>query len=74
MSIFISFILVSINFGYSHTFLLTWLKIWSQAFICAFFGAYFFPRIIQKMMNKIIFIEKSRKNEKNLQRNPNNNL
>jgi hypothetical protein len=59
MSIFISFILVSINFGYSNTFLITWLKIWSQAFVCAFFGAYFFPRVILQIMGKINFVEKS---------------
>ncbi|MCM3653444.1 DUF2798 domain-containing protein [Metabacillus litoralis] len=63
MSFFISFILVSINFGYGNTFLLTWLKIWSQAFICAFFGASFFPRIIQQIMSKFNFVEKSQINE-----------
>ena len=74
MSFCITFILVSINFGYDHNFLLRWLKMWSQAFICAFFGAYFFPRIIQQMMNKINFVEKSNKNEKDLLDKPNNNL
>lgn len=59
MSTFISFILVSINWGYNQAFLSRWLKIWSQAFVCALFGAYFFPILIQKLiMNKINFIEK----------------
>lgn len=59
MSFFVSFVLVSINFGYNSAFFQNWLKIWSQAFICAFFGAYFFPKIIQQFMNKINFSEKS---------------
>ncbi|MEI4529264.1 DUF2798 domain-containing protein [Priestia megaterium] len=58
ISLFISFILVSINFGYNGKFLHTWLKIWSQALICAFIGAYFFPRGIQKIINKINFVGK----------------
>lgn len=57
MSLFVSFMLVSINFGYSSKFLGTWLKMWSEAFVCAFIGAYFFPKIIQKVMKKITFIE-----------------
>jgi hypothetical protein len=44
--------------GYDHTFLPIWLKTWSQAFICAFFGAYFFPKVIQQIMRKIDFVEK----------------
>jgi Protein of unknown function (DUF2798) len=63
ISLFVSFVLVSINFGYDNTFLHTWLKIWSQAFICAFLGAYFFPRVIQKIMEKINFVEKTLKIE-----------
>jgi hypothetical protein len=58
MSIFISFILVSINRGYDHQFLSAWLKTWSQAFTCAFFGAYFFPRVIQQIMRRLNFVEK----------------
>jgi cytochrome bd-type quinol oxidase subunit 2 len=58
MSIFITFILVSINSGYDKTFLPTWFRTWTQAFICAFFGAYFFPRVIQKLIRKINFVEK----------------
>ncbi|MEH7413669.1 DUF2798 domain-containing protein, partial [Neobacillus drentensis] len=50
MSIFITFILVSINNGYDKSFLSKWFKTWAQAFFCAFFGAYFFPRVIQKFM------------------------
>jgi len=57
MSIFITFILVSINNGYNETFLSTWFRTWSHAFICAFFGAYFFPRVIKKLMRKINFVE-----------------
>ena len=64
ISFFVSFVLVSINFGYNNTFLYTWLKIWPQAFICAFLGAYFFPRVIQKIMGRINFVEKPLKNEK----------
>ncbi|WP_413382483.1 DUF2798 domain-containing protein [Alkalihalobacillus sp. 1P02AB] len=57
MSLFITFILVSLNFGFSNTFLLTWLKLWPQAFICAFFGAFFFPKLIHQLIKKINFIE-----------------
>lgn len=64
MSVFISFILVSINWGYNHEFLAAWLKVWSQAFVCALFGAYFFPIFIQKnIMNKINFVEETVKIE-----------
>ena len=58
MSFFVSFVLVSLNFGYGDTFLHIWLRMWLEAFICAFFGAYFFPRVIQKIMRKINFVEK----------------
>ncbi|WP_370294685.1 DUF2798 domain-containing protein [Rossellomorea marisflavi] len=57
MSIFISFMLVSINFGYDSHFLLTWLRMWSEAFACAFFGAYFFPKFIQYLISKSHFFE-----------------
>ncbi|WP_419881509.1 DUF2798 domain-containing protein [Peribacillus sp. B-H-3] len=66
MSCFISFILVSINRGYDQTFLPVWLKTWSQAFICAFFGAYFFPMVIHQIMRKINFIEKPLFNKEKL--------
>lgn len=68
MSFFISFILVSINWGYNHLFLSTWLKIWSEAFVCALFGAYFFPVLIQqKIMSKINFVEKPLKLKNDVQ-------
>ena len=57
MSIFITFILVSLNTGYTQGFLSIWMKTWSQAFICAFFGAYFFPIVIKQFMKKINFVE-----------------
>jgi hypothetical protein len=52
--------------GYDHLFLSSWLKTWSQAFICAFFGAYFFPRVIQQIMRRINFVEKPLMIEKDL--------
>jgi hypothetical protein len=58
MSFLISFILVSINFGYSNVFIKTWLKMWSEAFICAFPIAYFLPMGIRKVMQLITFVEK----------------
>ncbi|MFB5193434.1 DUF2798 domain-containing protein [Neobacillus sp. KR4-4] len=58
MSFFISLLLVLINKGYDGKFLHAWLKTWSHAFICAFFGDYFFPKVIQKIMKKINFVEK----------------
>ncbi|KOR86049.1 hypothetical protein AM233_20015 [Bacillus sp. FJAT-22058] len=39
---------------------------WSQAFTCAFFGAYFFPRVIQQIMRRINFVEKPLMIEKDL--------
>ncbi|MCQ6279284.1 DUF2798 domain-containing protein [Bacillus sp. EB600] len=57
MSIFISFVLVSINFGYSHTFFKIWVKIWSEAFLCAFPVAYFLPKGIKKIMKTFTFVE-----------------
>ncbi|MGE7111170.1 DUF2798 domain-containing protein [Lysinibacillus sp. NPDC047702] len=57
-SCFISFILVSINLGYSHTFLIYWLRMWGEAFSCAILCAYIVPRIINKLMTIITFVEK----------------
>ncbi|MFB7156084.1 DUF2798 domain-containing protein [Lysinibacillus sp. NPDC056232] len=57
-SCFISFILVSINLGYSHTFLIHWLRMWGEAFLCAIICAYIFPKIINKLMRIITFVEK----------------
>ncbi|HWK23101.1 MAG TPA: DUF2798 domain-containing protein [Ureibacillus sp.] len=58
MSVFISFILVSLNNGYNAEFFSAWLKTWCEAFVCAFFGAYYFPVVINKfLMNKIPFEE-----------------
>lgn len=56
MSIFISFVLVSINFGYSYTFFKIWLRIWSEAFVCALPAAYFLPKGIRKLMKTITFV------------------
>ena len=58
MSIFISFVLVSINFGYSSVFVKIWVRVWSEAFVCAFPVAYFLPKGIRKVMNTITFVEK----------------
>jgi hypothetical protein len=57
MSIFISFVLVSVNFGYSTIFLKIWMKIWSEAFVCAFPVAYFLPKGIRTLMKIITFVE-----------------
>lgn len=57
MSFFITFVLVSLNTGYTDAFLAVWMKTWSQAFFCAFFGAYFFPIVIKQVMKKINFVE-----------------
>lgn len=57
MSTFITFVLVSLNTGYTQEFLSVWIKTWSQAFFCAFFGAYFFPIVIKQVMKKINFVE-----------------
>jgi hypothetical protein len=57
MSIFISFVLVSVNFGYSTDFLKIWMRIWSEAFVCAFPVAYFLPKGIRILMKTITFVE-----------------
>lgn len=57
MSIFITFVLVSLSTGYTQEFLSVWMKTWSQAFFCAFFGAYFFPIAIKQVMKKMNFVE-----------------
>ncbi|MGJ9460672.1 DUF2798 domain-containing protein [Oceanobacillus sp. CF4.6] len=44
MSLFISFIMVSINVDYNSLFLQERLKTLGMAFMIAYFGAYFFPR------------------------------
>lgn len=56
MSTIISFVLVSINFGYSDVFVITWLKIWGEAFIIAFPTAYFLPRGLRRVMKVITFV------------------
>jgi hypothetical protein len=57
MSFLISFLLVSINFGFSNVFIKIWLKMWSEAFIFAFPIAYFLPMGIRKVMQFITFVE-----------------
>ncbi|WP_342389408.1 DUF2798 domain-containing protein [Salinicoccus bachuensis] len=57
MSVFITFILVSLSTGYTGKFVYVWGKTWLQAFFCAFFGAYFFPIVIKKIMKRIHFVE-----------------
>lgn len=57
MTFFISFVLVSINFGYSNIFVKTWIRMWSEAFVCAFPAAYFLPKGIRKLMKTITFVE-----------------
>ncbi|KMY51399.1 DUF2798 domain-containing protein [Peribacillus loiseleuriae] len=57
MSLFMSFMIVSINYGYNSEFLPRWLKIWPLAFVCAFVGSFFLPKIVQRIMSKIEFIE-----------------
>jgi hypothetical protein len=59
MSVLISFILVSINFGYNDRFLITWLKMWGEAFVCAFPIAYILPKGIRKVMKTITFVERN---------------
>ena len=59
MSVFITFVLVSLSTGYTEKFISVWMKTWSQAFFCAFFGAYYFPIVIKQVMKKIKFVENS---------------
>lgn len=65
MSFIISFVVVSINFGYSDIFLKTWIVIWSEAFVIAFPAAYFLPRGIKKIMNTIKFVDSNSNNKIN---------
>ena len=58
MAFIISFIVVSINFGYGGLFFKIWLTIWAEAFIVAFPAAYYLPKGIKKFMKTIQFVEK----------------
>ena len=60
ISFFISFVLVSINIGFTGMFMATWLRMWSEAFICAVPCAYFFPKGIRKIMKGITFVDKKK--------------
>lgn len=57
MSCLISFFMMLINLGFSQFVFLNWLKSWEIAFVFAFPAAYFFPRVIRKVMRKITFVE-----------------
>jgi hypothetical protein len=63
MSFIISFVVVSINFGYSDIFLKTWIVIWCEAFVIAFPSAYILPRGIKRIMNTITFVESNSNNK-----------
>ncbi|MED4753542.1 DUF2798 domain-containing protein [Brevibacillus choshinensis] len=57
MSCLISFFMMLITLGFSHFVFLNWLKSWGIAFLFAFPAAYFFPRVIRKVMRTITFVE-----------------
>ncbi|WP_433775416.1 DUF2798 domain-containing protein [Bacillus wiedmannii] len=57
---FISFVLVSINIGYNHTFFIHWAQMWGAAFISSIPCAYYFPKMIRKFMKRFTFVEKEK--------------
>ncbi|GAK42750.1 DUF2798 domain-containing protein [Paenibacillus urinalis] len=60
MSCLMSFVMMSINYGFHDSFLMIWMRSWGIAFLLAFPVAYFLPKGIRRVMKRIQFVEYTR--------------
>ncbi|HHP1115432.1 DUF2798 domain-containing protein [Bacillus cereus group sp. MYBK163-2] len=57
ISSIISFVMVSMNVGYTALFLKSWIKTWAIAFILAFLTSKLLPFVVKKIMKIFTFVE-----------------
>ena len=57
MSGILSFVIVSMNVGYTDLFLKTWIKTWGIAFVLAFLTSKLLPFVVKKIMKIFTFVE-----------------
>ncbi|MDL2418824.1 DUF2798 domain-containing protein [Bacillus tropicus] len=57
ISSIISFVMVSMNVGYTALFLKSWLKTWAIAFVLAFLASKLLPFVVKKIMKIFTFVE-----------------
>ena len=58
ISSIISFVMVSMNVGYTALFLKSWIKTWAIAVVLAFFASKLLPFVVKRIMKIFIFVEK----------------
>ncbi|MFJ7979885.1 DUF2798 domain-containing protein [Lysinibacillus xylanilyticus] len=57
ISSIISFVMTSMNVGYTALFLKSWMKAWGIAFVVAFIASNLLPFVVKKIMKMFTFIE-----------------
>ncbi|MGG1150084.1 DUF2798 domain-containing protein [Bacillus wiedmannii] len=58
ISSIISFVMVSINVGYTDLFFKSWMKTWGIAFVLAFLTSKLLPFVVKRIMKIFTFVEK----------------
>ncbi|GAB6419210.1 DUF2798 domain-containing protein [Bacillus luti] len=58
ISSIISFVMVSMNVGYTDFFLKSWIKTWAIAFVLAFLASKLLPFVVKRIMKVFTFVEK----------------
>ena len=57
ISCIISFVMTSMNVGYTAFFLKSWMKAWGIAFVVAFVASNLLPFVVKRIMRIFIFVE-----------------
>ncbi|MEY9973636.1 hypothetical protein ABH966_004036 [Lysinibacillus sp. RC46] len=57
ISSIISFVMTSMNVGYTSLFFKSWMKAWGIAFVVAFLASNLLPFVVKKIMKIFTFIE-----------------
>ncbi|MFF2176242.1 DUF2798 domain-containing protein [Lysinibacillus sp. NPDC058147] len=57
ISSIISFVMTSMNVGYTALFLKSWMKAWGIAFVVAFIASNLLPFVVKRIMKMFTFIE-----------------
>ncbi|MDR4328289.1 DUF2798 domain-containing protein [Bacillus pseudomycoides] len=57
ISFIISFVMASMNVGYTDLFLKSWMKTWGIAFVLAYLASNLLPFVVKKIMKIFTFVE-----------------
>ncbi|MFC9540201.1 DUF2798 domain-containing protein [Lysinibacillus sp. NPDC056959] len=57
ISCIISFVMTSMNVGYTAFFLKSWMRAWGIAFVVAFLASNLLPFVVKRIMRIFIFVE-----------------